>query len=124
MECPSHTQAIMALTGHFIKINSEEFIHAVVLAEADAVVKVAAEWNAASHLMGFVFPDLITRFHQQVRFFQVDIDKDPEMKDTYRVDSLPTLLFFRKGTLVDKLCGLNHKEMITQKIEAFISQSL
>jgi thioredoxin 1 len=103
-------------------ISGQQLIDAVVESKANAVVKLFTEWSGASQLLGFALLDFANQYHGKVEFFQVDIDADPALSDHFRIDLLPTLLFFKDGKLVDKLSGLNQRKTISSKINQLINQ--
>jgi thioredoxin 1 len=103
------------------KITSQEFVNNVVRAKANAVVNLFTQWSGASHLLDFVLSDVASQYRDQLEFYQVDLDTEPSLSDTYRVELVPTLLFFRNGKLVDKLAGLNHRQKISERIENLVT---
>jgi thioredoxin 1 len=103
-------------------ISGQQLIDTVVDSKANAVVKLFTEWSGASQLLGFALLDFANQYHGKIEFFQVDIDADPALTDHFRIDLLPTLLFFKEGKLVDKLSGLNQRKTISSKINQIINQ--
>ncbi len=102
-------------------ITGKEFTEWVVQSKANAVVKLFAEWSGASQLLGFALMDLANEYHGKIEFYQIDIDADPSIADQFAVDLLPTLLFFKEGTLVDKLSGLSQRRTISSKINQILN---
>jgi thioredoxin 1 len=103
------------------KISSQEFIERIVLSKQDALVKVTSAWSGAGQLLGHAIQDLAAQY-TKVNFFSIDYDAESALAATYRVEPIPTLLFFKKGTLVDKLSGLTHKSIISDKINQLVNQ--
>lgn len=102
------------------KINAAQFIDKILINKADALVKIGAAWSASSHLLKTPLHELADQFNGQVQFFQMDHDEEAALTSTYRVESVPTILFFKRGTLVDKLTGLVQKNTISKSIDQLV----
>ena len=104
----------------FKKIDSTEFINQIIVNKADALVKITNDWNGSAQLMSRTLEGLAQQYEGKVDFFQMDGDAESSLVSTYRVESIPTILFFKKGTLVDKLTGLAQRAVISNKIYQLI----
>jgi thioredoxin 1 len=49
-----------------------------------------------------------------VNFFNLDIDENEEIAKRYRIFSVPTLMAFKNGKMVDSLVGLNSFEEVLE----------
>jgi thioredoxin 1 len=52
---------------------------------------------------------------------KVDVDENPETSMTYGIRSVPTLLIFKGGQVVDSIIGAVGKDKITSKLLAHMS---
>ena len=48
---------------------------------------------------------------QNIRFYKVNIEEDRELAEDYKVSSIPTTLFFKKGKVFDKVVGPEPNEI-------------
>lgn len=103
------------------KISSDQLIDKIVITNADALVKISTAFNGAGQMLCHTLQDLARQYSGKVDFFSVDYEADSALSATYRVESVPTLLFFKQGTLVDRLSGLTHRTVITQKIHQLVT---
>ena len=53
---------------------------------------------------------------KEVSFTKVDVDENGVLADKYEILSIPTLLIFKGGNLVDKLVGFTPKDVLVQVI--------
>jgi thioredoxin 1 len=104
--------------SQFKQINARELEQHILLAKTNAVVKVCSSWSGSSHLLSNALSAFASDYRGRVDFYQIDIDEEPEVTETYRVELVPTLLFFRKGQLVDMLSGLMPRKIISAKLES------
>ena len=103
------------------EITSEQFLDKIVVPQADALVKVSTTWNGAVQMLRMTLFELSQKYSGKLNFFFVNQDINSEISIQYRVDTVPTLLFFKKGTLVDKLPGLHHRNAIEEKINQIVN---
>ena len=105
----------------FTKVNRAQFIEKIVLDKTDSLVKFGSSWSGSAELLKQMIEDVAVSYHGKLNFFCIDSEIETELTDIYHIESFPTLLFFRKGTLVDKLSGLVQKSVISSKIEQIIN---
>lgn len=58
-----------------------------------------ATWCQPCKMMHPALVQLKERLGDNIRIVKVDIDKNPDTANAYRIQSVPTLLLFRKGEL-------------------------
>jgi len=105
----------------FKSVNRAEFIERIVLDKSDSLVKFSSSWSGSAELLRQIIEDIATNYKDKLNFFHIDTDTEADLSDIYHIESYPTLLFFRKGTLVAKLSGLVQKSVISNKIEQVIN---
>ncbi len=57
-----------------------------------------------------------------VSFGRINISYEPEIADHYGIDAMPTLLFFRKGQLVNRFVGSTGREELLELISGLLYQ--
>ena len=98
------------------KINSAEFTTEVLKGEGVALVDLFADWCMPCQMLAPVI-DEISNEKTNVRFYKINVDESPEVAIKYGVSSIPTLLIFNNGELVNKLVGVYPKEKIVELLE-------
>lgn len=64
-----------------------------------------AEWCGPCKMIGPVFAELGEKHKEQASFYKVDVDKSLELAREYNIHTVPTILFFRDGVLIDSITG-------------------
>lgn len=57
-----------------------------------------------------------------ISFCRLDISYYPSMAEAYGIDAMPTLLFFRKGELVDQVIGSVEREVLLETVAKLLYQ--
>ena len=87
-----------------------------VLSSKCALVDFSAAWCGPCNMIGPIVEQL-SEEKSDVEFFNVDVDKNPDLAMKYRIQSIPALVLFKDGKEADRSIGVIPKD----KIEEFIS---
>ena len=98
-------------------ITKDNFDAEVLHAGKLAVLDFWAAWCGPCMMLKPVFEELSQEM-PQVKFCKLDVDEERELAMQYGIESIPTLLFFKGGELVDTLVGYRDKASLREAIEA------
>ncbi len=76
-----------------------------------------AEWCGPCRLMGPIVDKLAVRFKGKARVGKVDVDSNQTLAARYGVMSIPTLLLFKDGNLVEQIVGTTSEDNLAKLIE-------
>lgn len=79
-----------------------------------------APWCGPCHVMAPVIDDLATAFAGRVTVGKVNVDDEPALAAQYGIRSIPTLLLFKDGQIVDQAVGVVPKRVLTEKLDALV----
>lgn len=85
------------------------------------VVDFWAEWCGPCRAIGPVIEDLSKEYNGKIKVGKVNVDHNPEVSINYGITSIPAILFFKNGQVVDKLVGAQPKGNFVKKIEQHLS---
>jgi thioredoxin 1 len=105
---------------NFKSVTSEEFNEKVVQGGISAVLKITTHWSGASHIVAPLIEELAEHFKGKIEFFVLDYDREKNISDHFQVSTLPTILFFRQGKLVDQLSGVFPKNILHSKLQSIL----
>ncbi len=84
-----------------------------------AVVDFWAEWCAPCLMLAPIVEELASDY-PQVGFGKLNSDENPDIAGKYGVFSLPTILFFKDGDVVDEVVGAVPREEIERKLKMIL----
>lgn len=82
-----------------------------------------ATWCGPCKMMHPVLEQLKSELGEQVRIIKLDIDKNETMANAYRIQSVPTLMLFRKGETLWRQSGAMRLANLKSLIEQYIEKS-
>ncbi|MBQ4357834.1 MAG: thioredoxin [Paludibacteraceae bacterium] len=91
-------------------------------AEGITVVDCWAAWCGPCKRLGPVIDKIADDYAGRVKVGKLDVDENMEIPQQFGIMSIPTVLFFRNGELVDKTVGLVPESEITRRIDAMLSK--
>jgi len=98
------------------EINEEEFKNEVLANEGVCVVDFFAEWCPPCKMLSPEF-EKVSEGYENIKFFKVDTDKNMELATKYKIELVPTVIFFKNGQEVKRESGYITKEELKQMIE-------
>ncbi|MDR2677390.1 MAG: thioredoxin [Puniceicoccales bacterium] len=85
-----------------------------------ALVDFHATWCGPCRAMGPTIEALYGEFAGIAGIAKVDVDESPELAETFGIQSIPTLIFFKNGQPVEKLSGARTRDELAQKLRALL----
>ena len=75
-----------------------------------------APWCGPCLVMNPIITELADKYEGQVKVGKVNVDEQPEVSAHYQIQSIPTLLLFRNGQVVERIIGAMPKRRLAQKM--------
>jgi thioredoxin 1 len=97
-------------------VSDEEFAAEIEQHQGLAIVDFWAEWCGPCRVVAPVLEQLAQEYEGRVKVAKVDVDANPRTQMRFNVRSIPTLLFFKNGALVDTVVGAVPKSYLVTKL--------
>ena len=101
-------------------LSDQEFDGEVLKSTLPVMVDLWAPWCGPCRMVAPVVEKLAEKYDQKVKFYRLNVDDNPQTASRYRVMSIPTLLFFNGGKVVDTVIGAVPERTLELKIEALL----
>lgn len=101
-------------------VNIDESTFEAEVKQYDGLVLVDfwAPWCGPCKLIGPVLEELASEHAGSIKIAKVNVDENQSLAGQYGVRSIPTLLFYRGGEVVDQMVGAHPKDRLEAKIQA------
>lgn len=104
--------------GEVMHLTESDF-NTVVLKESEpVVVDFWAPWCGPCKMVGPIIDSLAEQYDGKARVCKVNVDEESKIAYEYGVMSIPTVMVFKNGKVVDKLVGAREKNEFEQIINA------
>ncbi len=106
-----------ASTKNVTLIGEKDFEAEVTQSATPVLVDFFATWCGPCKALGPRLDKMADQFNGKIKFVKVNIDQSQNLAAKYRIEGVPTLLFFQKGKLIDTLVGLPPSATLEQKLD-------
>ncbi|GIV01908.1 MAG: thioredoxin [Armatimonadetes bacterium] len=103
-----------------LAVTTAEFDTKVLQSDVPVLVDFWAEWCGPCKAIGPSVEALASEYAGRAKVYKVDVDSENELAVRYGVVSIPTLLVFKKGQVVDQMVGAAPKEQIAAMLDRAI----
>ena len=92
----------------------------IINGDKPVLVDFFATWCNPCKMMAPTIEAICKEMATQLRTLKIDIDKNGPLADQYRIQSVPTLMIFKKGEIVWRNSGVMDKSSLMQQIKSIL----
>ncbi|MBU2592482.1 MAG: thioredoxin [Patescibacteria group bacterium] len=95
------------------KVFTDENFETEVLKSAKVVlVDFWAPWCGPCQIMGPIIEELAAEMEEKAIIGKMNVDENPKKAEEYQIMSIPAILVFKKGSLIDQTLGVQSKDSL------------
>ncbi|MEE8329825.1 MAG: thioredoxin [Thermodesulfovibrionia bacterium] len=79
-----------------------------------------AVWCSPCKMISPIVEELAKDYEGKAKFFKINTDENPDLASRYKIRGIPTLMFFKKGQLVDQVVGVVPKTQLKEKLDSLL----
>jgi len=105
-----------------IEINDRNFGDEVLKCGLPVMVDFWAPWCGPCRMVAPVTEKLAEEYAGRLKFCKLNVDENPQMASKYQVMSIPQILFFSDGKVVEESTGAVPESALRSKVESVLRQ--
>jgi thioredoxin 1 len=103
-----------------ITFTETNFDNEVLQAAGPVLVDFWAEWCGPCRMLAPIIEELAREFSGKAKVGKVNVDHNQTIAERYGIRSIPTLILFKNGSIVEQIVGVQSKEALKAKLEQVI----
>ena len=104
--------------SELVNLNKESFDKVISSKEKTLIIDFWAPWCGPCKALSPVLEELSSEMSDQVGVYKVNVDNNTELAQEHGVQSIPTLLVYKNGSLSETIVGLKTKEELVEIVNS------
>lgn len=100
-----------------IELYKETFEQEVLQSDIPVLVDFWATWCGPCKMIAPIVKEIADEYGGKILVGKVNVDEEPDLTMQYNVSSIPTLMVFKNGQLVNKAIGYREKDEILKMLK-------
>ena len=105
-------------SANIIALTQATFKKQVLESSTPVLVDFWAEWCGPCKMIAPILDELATEYGEKIRIGKVSADEAQDLAVQYGIRSLPTLLLFKGGQVVQQIVGLHSKKDLKSSLDS------
>ena len=101
-----------------VEFTDGSFEEEVLQSDQPVLVDFWAEWCGPCRMIGPVVEEMAGEYEGKAKIGKVNVDLNPEVSVKYGIRSIPALLIFKDGQVVDQIVGAVPKTHLSKQLDA------
>ena len=111
----------MATSDAILEVTDGNFVSEIEQGDGLQMVDFWAEWCGPCRMVAPIVEELADEYQDKgLRVGKLDVDSNPSTTARFRVTSIPSILFFKDGEMVERVVGAVPRPHLEEKIKAHL----
>ena len=108
------------MSEHIVILTDENFDKEVGQSDVPVLVDFGAEWCSPCKTLEPIMADIAKTYKGKLKVAKLDVDHNPRATMEHGIMSIPTVVIYYNGKLLDEIVGLQNKNRILKRVMAYI----
>ena len=104
-----------------IKITDDSFEAEVLQSDTPVIVDFWATWCGPCKMIAPILEEIATEFGEKVKVTKLDVDSNNQTAGKYNIMSIPSVLIFQNGEVVDQIVGAVPKAQLIDRLQKVLA---
>jgi len=100
-----------------INLTKDNFDDVVLKSDKPVVVDFWAQWCGPCRAVGPIMDELASEYEGKVKIAKLNVDEEGELAEKFRIMSIPTIMVYKNGEMVEKVIGAKSKSDFSAMID-------
>jgi len=105
---------------NFMEINQDNFKDGIINSNKPSLVDFYAEWCGPCKAIAPMISSLEEEYNGKINVVKIDVDSNPQLAIEYNIRSVPTLMFFKDGNIIDTIRGTAPKHKLQETLNSLV----
>lgn len=103
-----------------IHLNEDNFQKEIIESKIPVLVDFWASWCGPCKMISPIIDEISKEYAGKLKVSKVNVDDNPQIASKFGIMSIPTILFFKDGQVVDQITGAVSKKVLKNKIDEIL----
>ena len=106
------------MSADILHVTDDNFDAEVLSSDLPVLVDFWAEWCGPCKMIAPILEEIANEKSEDVGIYKVNVDENTDLAQEHGVQSIPTLLLYKNGSLAETIVGLKTKDELIQLLES------
>ena len=103
-----------------LNITDDQFESEVLKSDIPVIVDFWATWCGPCKMIAPILEEVAGEYGEKVKIVKIDVDSNSQTAAKHNIMSIPSLLFFKNGEVVDQVVGAIPKAQLTARLDNIV----